>query len=424
MFVMFCNHCNGVRKTDGDALIMTIAVEKPVSAQPMEAGAVKKKAARIPWFDGARGYLLTMMYLAHFTFTLKTPALYLHHGMYLPVMDGEFFVLISGYVCALAYYGAHKRGGMGGSFLSVMSRLKWVYLYQILVAALMILVFRGFGQTEVEPGFLADFETPLWRQFLMAAQLLDKPPYLDILLLYMALMLFIPLAFAALEKGWRIRYFAVLIGLWLFNETGLHVKVDHVVRSLTHYHEFIGVRGYFQPLTYAIVFYGAFFLGYLTRTSAKIADEGWLRLRPSLFYACLGFLGLCVALVPFYRLGLVPEALVVPDRKEISVQGLIATAAASYVIWYLIAGRDLGPFWARISGFVRAFFSLPVFQLLGRNSLFVYSLHVIAVFLSAYCVIILGLSDNFFAKIAGMLAGYGFIIGLTLLKNRFLPNLP
>ncbi|MBB33959.1 MAG: hypothetical protein CME88_13395 [Hirschia sp.] len=402
---------------------MTFAADKP-TIENAELAAGRKRSARVPWFDGARGYLLTMMYLAHYTFTLNTPIIWLHHGWHIPVMDGEFFVLISGFVCALAYYGAHKKNGMKGSFLSVMSRLKWVYVYQVAVSILMIFIFRYFGDTEVQPYYRADFNTPLLQQFISVLQLRTMPPYLNILMLYMALMLFIPLAFAALEKGWRWRYLAVIAGLWIFVELGWHTQLDHVIRSVFPYQKYIGLMGYFQPLTYATLFYGAFMLGYFSRKGVKIAETGPARLRPSLFYASLFILALGVLGYITWRLKLIPVELAVPQRQNLSIQGIVTTFAASYAIWFLIARDGLNPVFDKLSAATRWFFSIPVFQMLGKNSLFVYSMHVVAMFLAAYVVIILGFKDSLIGKLAGLAGGYAFLVAITWAKNRFLPNLP
>ena len=55
-----------------------------------------QKAARLVHIDGARGYLLIAMFIAHFNFTHWTPVIRFHHGNFSPVWDGEFFVLLSG----------------------------------------------------------------------------------------------------------------------------------------------------------------------------------------------------------------------------------------------------------------------------------------------------------------------------------------
>ena len=82
--------------------------------------------------------------------------------------------------------------------------------------------------------------------------------------------------------------------MWIFVELGWHTQLDHVIRSVFPYQKYIGLMGYFQPLTYATLFYGAFMLGYFSRKGVKIAETGPARLRPSLFYASLFILALGV----------------------------------------------------------------------------------------------------------------------------------
>ncbi len=401
---------------------MTIAANGTVDVPATDA--VPKKKTRISYFDGARGYLLSMMFLAHYCYTLQNPLFKLHHGNYLPLMDAEFFVLISGFVCALAYVGAYDRGGVGGSMVAVLNRLKWVYAYQVIVSVMMILLFMGFGQTEVEPGYLADFETPLWRQVLDAALLKQMPPYLDILILYIGLMLFIPLAIWALEKAPHWVYWATLIGLYAFVRSGMDVTSDHALKTIFPYTDYFGISGYFQPFAYAIVFYGGFYLGWFVRRGRDITTQGPVPLNMTLFVGSLAIIAAFGAVSVLRLVMPVPEWMTYPDRQAITIVGLIATATVSYVVWYLIARGDGNKWTAPLGMLARRFFTLPFLTLLGRNSLFVYSMHIVAVFITCYALIVTGLSDSTVMRMVGVFGGYGLLLSIAWLKNKYLPNLP
>ena len=407
-----------------------------------EKTAGRLRQARVPWFDGARGYLLTMMFVIHYCITVDSNVLWIHHGMYLPVMDGEFFVLVSGYVCALAYYGAYRQNGVVGSAKSVLSRLKWVYLYQVAVSIGMIFMFRFFGDTEVEPGYFADFNRPLIDQIIPIFQLRAMPPYLNILMLYIVLMAFIPLAFWALERGARWSYLAVVACIWFLPETiklsGEVIKHDWAalianrLDSQIPYRDFVGLKGYFHPLTYAALFYGAFYLGYISRKGVKIAEEGPSRLRPSLFYVCLGIMGLGFVLTVLWQLNIngvldiswATRELAQPDRAKLSLQALITTFAASYMVWYLIERSGPLGLFEPVSMFVRRFFMLRELQLLGKNSLFVYSMHVPVMYMTAWFIVVSDLKSSEIAKAIGLVFGFAALVSLTWLKARFLPKLP
>lgn len=396
-----------------------------ISAVPARSGdiavggvATAAPKVRIAWFDGVRGYLLLMMYFAHYCLTLWTPVLYAHHMSWLPVADGEFFVLISGLVCAIAYAGPYQKTGAVGAFKAVLSRLKWVYLAQIAASVIVILMFRAFGEPSWRLGHMADWKTPLFDQFLAAFTLRQSPPYLNILILYITLMLFIPLAYMAIRRGWKWRYFAVLVALWFAAHFNLDAWLNDQIRSVFDYKQYFKVRGYFSPVSYACVFYTGFFIGYQIRQKKNLAEEGLIRLRLSWFLVSVAVMAGFAVAAHLSRMGMLPKVIWDPPRDEISLQGLVVTAVASYAIWYLIAKQHVSRVLDRLGAGVRWICMLRPLQLLGKNSLFVYSMHIPIMYFAAYLVVIAGLFDVFPARVAGLFIGAGLLLVATLIKAR------
>lgn len=393
---------------------------------------IATKARRLTHIDGARGYLLLMMFLAHFSFTHWTPIIYLHHGSFSPVWDGEFFVLLSGFVCALAYQGAFTKGGAWACELAVLRRLRWVYLYQIAVAMLMVLLFWAalpikLGSHSPEAlGKSVASAAPIGPQLLQTLTFAEQPPYLDILILYMMLMLFIPVALMLLSRRKLWLYWSILIGLWLV----AHFKVDAAVfvafqRSMFNPEGYFALRGFMNPFSYALIFYAGFYLGYRYK---QVGHEEFIKSvlvpRMGIFIASLGIVG-AFAIAELFKAPLgTPEAIYDPKRFQISPHGLIATAASAYAVYFLLAADNLPRPLSWISRLADWLFTLPVLVIVGQSSLFFYSLHTLGVFGSSYIIKATGMEGERPFILAMFAATTALLVALAYTKKRFLPALP
>lgn len=389
------------------------------------------KARRLTHIDGARGYLLLMMFLAHFSFTHWTPIIYLHHGSFSPVWDGEFFVLLSGFVCALAYQGAFAKGGAWACELAVLRRLRWVYIYQIVVAMLMVLLFWAalpiqLGSQSPEALGKTSFGGSIGHQLLQTLTFAEQPPYLDILILYMMLMLFIPVALILLSRRKFWAYWSILVGLWLV----AHFRIDAAAFEAFQHSVFdpagyFALRGFMNPLSYALIFYAGFYLGFRYK---QVGHDEFIRSvlvpRMNLFLACLASIG-AFALAELFRgpLG-TPEAIFDPKRFQISPQGLIATAASAYAVYFLLASDSLPRPLSWIANLADWLFTLPVLVIVGQSSLFFYSLHTLGVFGSSYVIQVLGMQHDRPFILMTLAATAALLVALAYGKKRFLPTLP
>lgn len=385
-----------------------------------------KKTARLVHIDGARGYLLIAMFIAHFNFTHWTPVLKFHHGNFSAVWDGEFFVLLSGFVCALSYLRAFSKGGMLSCEMAILKRLRWVYLYQVVVALSMLYLFLSAWPMKLDALYVPDQDTPLLLQTLQVLTFAKQPLYLNILILYMALMLFIPVGLWLLEKKRTGLYLTILVTCWLVAAFGW----DKALTTWFHANVFdtrpyFALTGTFNPLSYAVIFYGGFYLGYLYKT------EGWKRFKTSIlplsypvFYAALAVsAAFAVAGLGQDLLG-VPDWLVNPQRATITVVGLISLSVLSYLVYFLLNKNDLPRPLSWFGTALDAVLSFPPLVTVGRNSLFVYSGHVVAVFLASYFIVSSGLEGNRPAILLVQFITLGALMGAAALKQRYLPALP
>jgi hypothetical protein len=62
--------------------------------------------------------------------------------------------------------------------------------------------------------------------------------------------------------------------------------------------------------------------------------------------------------------------------------------------------------------------------MVGRNSLFVYSGHVVAVFTSSYFILSNGFEDNRIVVMVVQICALAVLLGVARLKKRYLPALP
>ena len=399
-----------------DATLTAIAVDT----------APAKKAARLVHIDGARGYLLLAMFVAHFNFTHWTPIIYLHHGGYTPVWDGEFFVLLSGFVCALSYGSVFQRTGFFGCFKAVIKRLRWVYLYHVIVAFTMLHFFIQAWPLQLDSLYKPDLETPLLIQSLQVFTFVKQPIYLGILLLYIVLMLFIPVAAWLLDRGKTFLFFGIIIVCWL----AARLNIDAIAgawfeQNIIDTSGMFALRSSFSPLSYALLFYGGYYLGY------RYKRYGWDDFRQNILPLNYSWFFVAVAAIATFAVAELfreqlnsPTWLYEPNRAEISITGIMGTCAVSYAVYFLLNRKDL-PFGLSIIQSIGEKILLhPLLVTVGQSSLFVYSAHVFAVFLPSYFIVATGHQGDRGVIVVVFFTALLALIGLAFVKRRYFPALP
>ena len=384
---------------------------------------VSVKAGRLTVLDGARGYLLVMMFVSHLTSVYGTPLFWFHHGEFSAVMDAEFFIPLSGFVCAISYARPFRRAGAGASALAVLKRLRWLYVYQVAVALMVFALVWTAWPDLLVTGVTPDFETSARVQVLQVMTFARQPHYLDILLIYMLLMLFIPVAQLLLFAN-RVRlFFGILASCWLFSRLGLD---DQVLRLLytqgVDTRPYFSLAGFFNPLSYALLFYGGFYLGH------RFSDEGLAGFRADVVPVSLRYFVLaCVIIIGFAIADLlpgVPGYIHSPARDRYSEVALCSTLAIAYAVYFLLNQPALPEPIASLRSLISGVFRLPALVMICQNSLFFFSLHVVMVYLASYAIAYWNLGHSLLALLGVQIAVVASAFVLTALKKRLLPGLP
>jgi hypothetical protein len=381
------------------------------------------RAARLAVIDGARGYLLISMYVGHLCIEWNEHGVFswlnhMRHGRYLAVGDVEFFLVLSGFVCALSYARAFAAGGVSGTARAVLRRLAWIYGYQVAATVILVLLARG-GVPGIDLNTSGGAD-PTWAQILKSFTLAVQPENLDILILYFVLMPVMPLAFVLLERGRTGVFFGALIAAWLVARIGL----DHRASAWITAHGFdwqrwFGLMGHFDPWSYAILFYGGFMLGDRYR---RLGDD-WLqgavwqsRWLVAAAAACvIAAFAIGMRTNPHGPLGMQPNV-------RLSVETAAITVSIFTLMVVLLCSQGLPRPIATLAGAVRAALSLRLFVFLGQNSLFVYALHVIIVVLVTAIAMSGSVAPGQLTLLALAAAGLAVIVALTWVKRRLLPT--
>lgn len=373
--------------------------------------------------DGARGYLLVMMFVSHLTSVYGTPLFWFHHGEFSAVMDAEFFIPLSGFVCAISYARPFRRAGAGASALAVLKRLRWLYVYQVAVALIVFVLVRAAWPDRLINGVVPDFDTPAGVQILQAMTFARQPYYLDILLVYMVLMLFIPVAQLLLFAN-RVRlFFGILISCWLFSRLGFD---DQVLNQLYSHgvdtRPYFSLAGYFNPLSYALLFYGGFYLGH------RFSEKGLTGFRADVVPVSFRYFVIAGVIIAGFAvadlLPGVPDYFHSPERDRYSEVALCSTLAISYAIYFLLNRSGLGEPVASLRNILSGLFRLPALVMIGQNSLFFYSTHVVMVYLASYVIAFWNMGNNLLAVLGIQIAVIVTAFVVTALKKRLLPGLP
>jgi hypothetical protein len=237
---------------------------------------------RNPTIDFFRGIALLIIFINHI------PGNELH--LYTPARFGlsdaaEIFVFLSGYTAALAYGRGFRQFGLWFGSLRVLARCWRIYTAHLalffILAVICILGNNLFG----EPDYIGRLNLQYFFEHTEEAllgliTLRYVPNYFDILPMYLAVMLWIPVVFAlsrvriALALGFSV---AVYLAMWLF---GLEFFAE--LQS--------GRPWFFNPFGWQLIFFTGFAFG-----------SGWIRppdTRRWLVAVCLLFVLFSVPLSP------------------------------------------------------------------------------------------------------------------------------
>lgn len=164
-------------------------------------------------FDTLRGLLLVCMTVNHLPTEIRTVT-----DQSLGVFSAaEGFVFISGLMAGWVYTRKYRNLGPSGAWAAAIGRSKTIYLWHILSFVSSLLVVRLVGQLM---GFCSTNTPRLFYDHPLAALglglgLLYQPGLLDLLPMYCAFVLLIPVVVGAIETGWRWLVLLLSAAVWL-----------------------------------------------------------------------------------------------------------------------------------------------------------------------------------------------------------------
>jgi len=390
----------------------------------IDARGVVKAGSRLALIDGIRGYMLVAMFVAHVAIELNEIGRYswlnyLRHSRYLPIGDVEFFLALSGFVAALSYQRAFAAGGIAGAARAVARRLGWLYVYQVGATVTLIMLVRGAGLTGVDL-HAPDVAAPTAVLLRQALTFVVMPENLDILVLYIVILPVMPWVLAWLAKGQARRLLAVLVAAWVIAA----LRIDQLGQGWLiglglDYRPWFALAGHFSPLSYALLFYGGFALGDAWRREGPAALARVAPVRPAFVVAAAGIL-LGYAVLRHTLWNSVPW--LGHSRDLLTVHALVTTLAIFYLGYWLLGTQHRAPAMLRLAALVRRVFNWRFFVFLGRNSLFVYAVHVVVVALAKHVAGTGGVEATRIGVLILVAAGLAMIAALTQAKRRWLPS--
>jgi hypothetical protein len=378
---------------------------------------------RLPLIDGLRGYFLIMMMMTHLTLVRPNLSLFSHQKFGF-VEDAQGFVFLSGFVIALVYGRLLQKTSFEIMRVKLYSRIKQLYVYNFVSLAIVFaLAFSGFKFSD-ELKEMAGIGHNVWEDVTISLLLIDGPHYVDILPMYICFMLITPFVLRALWSDGLAVVIAISVSLWVVAQSGVFIWIaNHATEALN----LTGDGGldlslYFYRWSWQILFVGglvggALFaqgkLDLLRLHESRFETLFYFSLLGIIFFMLLKFsitknFGWISIESEFSRTGL--------NRSNLGILRLVNFIIDAYAVIYLVVvGPTSKHKWIAILGrFLKAVFSWRPLVFLGQNSLQVYALHVVLVYLVAAAVFQFDLPIG---------AGMGDVILISCWGMLFVPGL-
>ncbi len=306
--------------------------------------------------DGLRGLMLVEIALVH----LHCPIALAFYELFGRVSPAAGFVFLSGLVAGAVYSRTAEEGASAITQRCV-GRALYIHMYHL--AAFLALL----GLAVLSPRVNGYFHFAIGDSVAGAAHALGwfavwayQPNLFDILPLYGLFVLCMPPALLALRRSRGLAVLLVSLGVWALAQIGLG--------RIAHPSHFGFFQGDFNPFAWQAVFYSGLYLGYRHLYLRHRVVE----VRPVLVALCLGVCA--IGLTMRWEL-LEWPALWSPEGWLASKQNY----GPAYLVNFLAFAYLL---YALATRFPRAF-NWPVLAFLGRHSIQVFSLHVVAVYLAS-----------------------------------------
>lgn len=306
--------------------------------------------------DTLRGYMLVAITLNHLDTELRVLSDYVF-GF---VSTAEGFVFLSGLVAGLVYTRRSARCTTGELARHARRRAGQIYgahlaSYLVGFVGLLLLALANNTISNTSPGLF--FSHPIEALFAGAA-LIYQPGLFDILPMYCAFMLVLPLILAALRKDRWEWLFAVSGGLWLLSQAGLRDALQRWLEGFAPVN-----LGAFDILAWQLLFVLGVFFGYHWAKGTRM-----LSFRPALLALCLA-VAVPLWFVLKYQQAVLPAGLTMDfvwswaDKTHLAPLRLLNFVVLAYLIAAVAIHRP------RLVTFRPLAF-------IGRNSLAVFSCQV------------------------------------------------
>ena len=317
-------------------------------------------ARRDLYLDSLRGGFHVLMLLDHlpilFPGMLPLFAWVFECAGYVSVAEG--FVFLSGYVTGLVYTRVCRESGERALWRKAIVRSFVIYATYIVAVVLLVGLARlGGGAGMQWGGWGGLMDIPMWRASILAAGLLVRPSFLEILPMYSLFLLLTPLALGLLER--RNGWFIVLASasLWVAEQMGFFGSLSVGLPTF----------GFFHPAAWQVLFVGGLFCGHRTRH----VSAPWLARDSRLVVLAYGIVVVCFALR--HDLFGVEFDSHWTARSQLGPLRLLNFACVVYLA-------------ARFRHWIEPRIAWRGLWLLSRNSLQVFAFHLVPVYLVALVV--------------------------------------
>lgn len=337
-------------------------------------------------FDGLRGIFLLLMMYNHGASVLQSHlgSVINHHQLgFADAAHG--FVFLSGIVIALYLMRILRERGEKALAPIACRRMLFIYKYHIgallSLAVLANLLPQPLGRLEVFSQMGAD-------EYFAMMLLIHQPSFFDILPMYIVFIAITPLVLKLFERGQAWSVLAVSIGLWLIAQTGV---ISAAVGTIDRASDTTGLDirlGSFGIFAWQLIYLAGLMFGYFTFVGRF--DVNIMRSVPASFMMVMAVAFVGIFLIRQYilhdpvTLGRTTGSLSdVHSKWNFSL--FFLTSAAIYAIiiaWLYVAGpHSTNPTVAFLSRGFRAVLNSRPLVLLGRNSIQVFTYHLLVVYL-------------------------------------------
>jgi hypothetical protein len=337
-------------------------------------------------FDGLRGLFLVLMMYGHTTIVLQSGIgkILNHHRLgFADAANG--FVFLSGLVIAIYFTRVAREKGERALAPLVRRRVLLIYKYHL--GALLGLATLA-GIIPSNSSFLGQLSHMGAEGYLALALLIHQPIFFDILPMYMVFIAITPLLLRLMKRGNFAQVLITSIGFWLIAQTGL---ISYGLQAVEWKIEAAGYQiefGSFNILAWQLIYVSGLIIGYLTATGRF--NVAIVRSLPKVAVACIAllFVGLAVFqnFLILYPTAFKPalESFVASHSKANFTIFFIASCLAYglLLVWLYVAGPfSTNRFVAVTSQWLRNLLNSRPLTMLGRNSIQVFSYHLVVVYL-------------------------------------------